>query len=577
MVIAALLIGITGGFAAEGVVYSIKFINTLLYYGNFSAEYLEPSESRYGLLVILIPAAGGLVAGLMTFLVTKGSEGEEDSGDAERVLSKDNKSSAGISYFRPVTSIIAIGTGAPFGAEGPVMAAGSAIGSLFTRILRIGKGEGIILLAAGASAGLAGIFGSPFAAIFFSVELLLSEYSPRTLIPVTLASLAAAGVRITLHGTDPMFSIPGLAPPSNISLSMYLLIGGLVGTASVLLTWSVYLTGRIFRKLSVHWRWWPAIGGLCVGMIGYYSPDTLGVGYSVIRDILSGEMLGTALILLFVLKAVSWSVSFGSTVTGGTIAPMFIVGGGLGVTVSGLISMHFPDAGLDPRMAGLVGMAAMFGGVSRAMLTSTVFAFETTLQAHALLPLLLGCTASYLISSLLTGRSIMTEKLVRKGLIVPKDPDTDILEQVLVREVASYGVATLNGTHTVEEVNDWINSGDENGGFQGFPIIDEKGNLTGVITRRDIYDENVPHYTKVDELIKRPPVVVFEDNTLRDAVNIMSKESVGRLPVVTRNDPRKVRAILTRSDILKAHSVYTEKNMTPEKKKSFFRFMFRRK
>jgi len=570
ILIVAFFLGIAGGLVAELFIYLIKFINTLSFYGTLSADHLEPSVERFGFFIVFIPVIGGLIVGFMAYYWSKGIRGDGIPEAMEHVLAKGSNIPARMSFLKPISSSIAIGTGGPFGAEGPIIATGSAIGSLFGQYLKITDNERKTLLAAGAAAGIAATFGSPVAGILLAIELLLFEFNPRSVVPVAMASIVATAVRITIHGVDPIFHMPSLPQPSDVALAVYLLLGGVIGVASVVVTWSIYFIEDLFEKLPIHWKWWPAIGGIAVGIIGYISPHTMGVGYDVIDDILSGHIIGNALIILFFLKFLSWSISLGSTTSGGTLAPIFVIGGGLGAALCGVLNSHFPGLGVDPRLAGLIGMAALFGGAARAMLTSAVFAFETTLQPHALLPLLGGCTAAYLVSSLLMKQSIMTKKIVRKGIRVPVGIEADILDQILVREVASYGLVTLKGDMTLGDVNTWLNSIRNNGTHQGFPAIDDEGNLLGVVTRRDLFAEELNPHMKISELIKRPPVVVYEDNSLRDAVDIMAEESVGRLPVVVRSNPRKVRAILTRSDILKAHGRHLHQVKMMERKRSFF-------
>jgi chloride channel protein, CIC family len=290
-----------------------------------------------------------------------------------------------------------------------------------------------------------------------------------------------------------------------------------------------------------------------VGIIGYISPDTLGVGYSVIDNVLSGDLVGKTLILLFTLKFVSWAIALSSGSSGGTLAPLFTIGGGLGAALGAGLVILLPSAGVDPNIAALVGMAAMFTGASRAFLASVVFAFETTLQPNGILPLLGGCGAAYLVSGLLMEHSIMTEKIERRGIRVPAEYGIDILEKILVRESASYKVVSLGSGQTLWEVRGWMGTRQPGSGHQGFPVIDDMGILVGVLTRRDISGSHLPNTATMAELVKRPPVTIFEDDTLRDAVDLLSENGIGRLPVVIRSNPKRVVAMLTRSDIISAN------------------------
>ncbi len=327
-----------------------------------------------------------------------------------------------------------------------------------------------------------------------------------------------------------------------------------MGLASVYVTRAVYLIEDGFDKLPIHWMWWPAIGGVAVGVIGYFSPHTMGVGYDNIENIVSGNVVGIALLGLVVAKFVSWAIALGSGTSGGTLAPLFTIGGGLGSLLGAVVIAIAPGLGLDVRVAALVGMAAIFAGASRAMLASVVFAFETTRQPLGLLPLLGGCSAAYLVSLLLMRSTIMTEKMARRGTDVDADYAVDFLAQVLVKDIASPNVIVLEGDDAVEEVRDWMVSREDESRHQGFPVVDKAGQLVGVVGRGDLLDLELPIDAKVRDVIKRPPVVIFSDNTVREAADHMVRQGVGRLPVVTKADPNRVVGIVTRSDLLAAHA-----------------------
>src|SRR5438874_3107773 len=285
---------------------------------------------------------------------------------------------ARLTFLKPLSAAIAIGTGGPFGAEGPIIATGGALGSLVGQIIRTTASERKTLLAAGAAAGMAATFGSPVSAVLLAVELLLFEFRPRSLIPVALAAATAAGVRVIFDGVKPVFPMPDLTTPAGAALAWYIVLGAVIGAISVYVTRAVYFVEDSFEHLPIHWMWWPAIGAVAVGICGYFAPHTLGVGYDNIDRILSGDIAGEALLFLGGLKFISWSISLGSGTSGGTLAPLFTIGGALGALLGEVVARSFPHLGVDPRIAALVGMAAMFAGASRALLASVVFAFETT-------------------------------------------------------------------------------------------------------------------------------------------------------------------------------------------------------
>jgi len=303
--------------------------------------------------------------------------------------------------------------------------------------------------------------------------------------------------------------------------------------------------------------WWPAIGAVVVGIVGYIEPRTLGVGYDNIDQILSGGIVGYALATLVVLKLVSWAIALGSGTSGGTLAPLFTIGGGLGSMLAAGGMLLFPGFQFDLRVAGLVGMAAMFSGASHAMLTSIVFAFETTRQPLGLLPLLGGCSAAYLVSIMLMRHSIMTERLARRGAPVPTEYTADYLNQLLVRDHATTGVVTIRADETVEAALARVSGGSTERTHNGFPVVTADGRLIGVVTRRDLDDPKAPSKL-VGAILKRPPVVIHPDNTLREAADHMVHEKVGRLPVIPRKGPPKVIGIITRSDLLEAHQTRLE-------------------
>jgi CBS domain-containing protein len=298
--------------------------------------------------------------------------------------------------------------------------------------------------------------------------------------------------------------------------------------------------------------WWPAIGGIAIGVCGYFVPRTLGVGYENIRDLLSGKWenaIGFVAILCTV-KFISWALSISSGTSGGTMAPLFTIGGAFGQVIGWGAAMVLPAAGIDFKVAGLVGMAALFAGASRAFLASTVFAFEATEQPFSLLPLLAGCAASYLVASLLSKNSLMTEKIVRRGVATPSDYVPDVLSQVLVRNVAAKPVVSLSATQTVGEVRRWIDADGPETRHQGFPILDAAGVLVGVLTRRNLLDAQTDETKPLADLITRMPKFVYDDCTVRQAADHMVRHSIGRLPVLSHAKPPQLVGILTRSDIL---------------------------
>lgn len=550
----AILVAFGAGFVAVILMRLIGLITNLSFYGRFSTAFSSPADNHLGLWVVLVPVVGGVIVGIMARYGSAAIRGHGIPEAMEQVLYNESRVPPRVTILKPVSAAFAIGTGGPFGAEGPIIATGGALGSLVGQLLRTTADERKVLLAAGAAAGMAATFGSPVSAVLLAIELLLFEYRARSLVPVALAASTATAVRLAFIGSGPIFPMSNLAQPGGAALATYIVLGAIVGLASVYVTRAVYAIEDGFDKLPIHWMWWPALGGVAVGAIGYFFPHTMGVGYDNIENIVAGNFVGVTLLGLVIAKFVSWAIALGSGTSGGTLAPLFTIGGGLGSLLGAAVIALAPALGVDVRVAALVGMAAIFAGASRAMLASVVFAFETTRQPLGLLPLLGGCSAAYLVSLLMMRGTIMTEKLARRGTDVEADYAVDYLSQILVKDVASPDVVALDADNAVEEVRDWMASREEESRHQGFPVIDKDGNLLGVVGRGDLLDLELPIDATVRDVIKRPPVVIFTDNTVRQAADHMVRQGVGRLPVVTRKEPTRVVGMVTRSDLLAAHA-----------------------
>ncbi len=548
-----ILLGVGASAAAEILLRLIGLITNLCFYGTLSTEFTSPAGHHLGLFVLVIPIVGAIVVGFMARYGSPAIRGHGIPEAMEQVLTNQSRIPARVLIWKPISTAVSIGTGGPFGAEGPIIATGGAMGSLLGQLLHTSADERKTLLAAGAAAGTAAIFGTPFGAVMLAIELLLFEFKPRSIIPVTMAAVTAAGIRVALHGAAPVFPMPDLQPAAGSAMAIYIVLGALVGVASVFVTRAVYAIEDAFDHLPIHWMWWPAIGAIAVGVIGYFAPRTLGVGYDNITDILGAKLTVSAIAFLCGMKFLSWAISLGSGTSGGTLAPLFTVGGGLGALLGAAANALYPAAQVDIRVAALVGMAAIFAGAARAVLTSVIFAFETTLQPLGLLPLLGGCAASYLISCLMMTQSIMTEKIARRGIKVPSEYGADALEQIEVATVATRTVVTLTSEQTLADIRRWIDAAGPGTRHQGFPVVDGGRMLIGVVTRRDLLDLKQPAELTVRELIRRPPVLVYSDCTLRQATDHMVRHDLGRLPVVDRAEPGRVVGILTRSDILSAY------------------------
>jgi len=545
VVINAIIIGLI----AKVLVALINLITNLSFYGRFSFEENGPAGNHLGLSVVLIPVIGGLIVGIMARLGSSAIRGHGIPEAMEQVLTNESRIKPIITLLKPLSAAISIGTGGPFGAEGPIISTGGAFGSLAGQIMRISPNERKIMLTAGATAGMAAIFGTPIAAVLLAIELLLFEFSPRSIIPVALACATGAAMHLVLFGTGPVFPMPDIAAPTYQALIWYVVLGGVIGIIAALVSKSIYLIEDLFEKLPVHWMWWPAIGAVAIGVVGYFAPYTLGVGYSNITDLLTGSLPMQMVLGLCLLKFVSWSVSLGSGTSGGTLAPLLTIGGATGICLGTASLYLFPGSDINLPTCALIGMAAMFAGSSRALLTSIIFAFESTMQPHGLLPLLGACTASYLVSFFLMKGTIMTEKIQRRGIITPDAYEPDVLQRLHVGEamISSFPKA---GSHELTGV---VLKRLRLQNREKLPVVvqDESGQFAGVITPLALYQAK--EEDPVGSLTQQYKAHVYPESRMNLAIDLMDRYRIDFLPVVRRENKQEIVGILTASLLFSAY------------------------
>ena len=437
---------------------------------------------------------------------------------------------------------------------------GGAFGSLFAQQFHLSAAERKTLLVAGAAAGMSAVFATPVAAVLLAVELLLFEWKPRSFIPVALASIVASVLRVPMLGAGPIFPVSPHAPMSATELAFAAGLGILAGFGSGLLTMLVYACEDLFQKLPFHWMWWPAIGALFIGMGGLVEPRVLGVGYDTIHSLLRGELVGAVVIGLLVAKALVWAIALGSGTSGGVLAPLLIMGGALGAFAGSCIPVG------DPGLWSLVGMAAMMGGTMRSPLTAMLFAVELTRDFNLFPALLMGSVAALGVTVLLMRRSILTEKLARRGYHLTREYSVDAFELARVREVMDRNVPTVPAAMKLSELSDRIAQGDPDlSRRQGTLIVDEQSQLVGIITRGDIVRASRHNHAAemtVAEAGSTELAVAFADEPLHAALTKMLNRDIGRLPVVERNEPTRVVGYLGRAALLSARMrLHEEENV----------------
>jgi CIC family chloride channel protein len=397
---------------------AIGLVGNLAFHGRLATEELGTPESL-ALWTCLVPVAGGLLVGLIARFGSPAVRGHGIPEVIETVLAQDSQVPLRVALLKPLCAAISIGTGGPFGAEGPVIGLGGSLGSILGRMVDTTVWERKVLLSAGAAAGVTAVFGCPVAAMLLAVELLLFEYRPASLLAVGLACGASAALRMAFHGTAPVFVMPLLQVSTAWAWVFYALLGLPLGLAAAGIVVSVHAVEGLYQRLPFHWMWWPALGGLAVGLLALFEPRILGPGYPTIGDLLNGRLLGAALALFVAVKLLAWVLALGSGTAGGTLAPLFAIGGALGALCTWGASLLWPDLGLDPRMGAVLGMAAVFAGASHAVLASILLALETTHQSAGALPLLTCCLLATLVCRTLLPHSLMTEGPARRGVAIP--------------------------------------------------------------------------------------------------------------------------------------------------------------
>src|ERR1700685_3883590 len=550
-------IGLLAGLIAFVLYKLIGLFTNIFFYHRFVAEFISARHNQLPIWVIPIPVIGGIIVGFMAKYGTSKIKGHGIPEAMEAVMVNRSRIEPRVAILKPISAAIAIGTGGPFGAEGPIIQTGGAIGSLVGQAFHTTASERKVLLACGAAAGMSATFNTPIAGVILAIELLLCEFKARSFIPLVIASTLATAVHMQLLGAGPMFKVTPMAFGIPQALPFYLVLGLVCGLAAVGFSKLLYWTEDQFEKLPVDELWWPAIGALGLGIIGYFVPRVLGVGYDTISDILNANLAWKLLLVIMVAKAVALVISLGSGTSGGLLAPMFMSSAAMGGVFAMGVDRILPAANLSAGAFALVAMGAVFGAASRATFSFIIFAFEITRDYNSVLPLMLvSVIADGIAMWLMPRASIMTEKLARRGLHIHQEYEADVLQQVRVSETMDQDAPTLPADMKVGELSDLIARRDPSvSRHQGMLILDSDGNLAGVITRGDVMralDADPSGASTVLDAGTRDVVVTYPDEMLHDASSKMLRNNIGRLPVVDRKDPRKVVGYLGRPGIMAA-------------------------
>ncbi len=553
----AVVIGVVSAYVAVALLKLINFFTNLFFFQRLSDAPASPGNSHLGLWLLAVPVIGGLIVGLIARFGSDKIRGHGIPEAIEAILLRGAKVEPKLALLKPVSAAIAIGSGGPFGAEGPIIMTGGAFGSLIAQFFHLTSAERKTLLVAGAAAGMSATFAAPFASILLAIELLLFEWKPRSFIPVALASVTAEAARVHLLGAGPVFPVPlHDAVFSPAILFGCLLAGILSGGLSSLLTQLVYAVEDAFAHLKkIHWMWWPAIGSVAVGIGGLIFPRALGVGYDVIGQLLQGDAPIKLIVGVLVIKCLIWSISLGSGTSGGVLAPLLMMGAALG----SLDALFLPHQGMG--FWPLISMGAMLAGTMRSPLTGVIFAFELTGDYHSILPLLIACVSAHTFTVLTMSRSILTEKISRRGHHLSREYVVDPLEALAVEDVMRKNITAFPAESTIAELETALAHNDNPRGQRVYPVIDENQHLLGVMTRNDLLTAITNERTgeganvQLSQVVAKTPVIAFPEEPLRMVVNRMASTGLTRFPVVTQNGGPRLVGLIGLEDLLKAREL----------------------
>ena len=551
----AVVVGAAGAAAAWALYHLISLATNIAYYGRFSAAPASPPGHALGWLSVLIPVAGCLIIGLMARFGSEKIRGHGIPEAMEAILIGRSRIQPRVALLKPLSSAISIGTGGPFGAEGPIIMTGGAFGSLFAQLFHLSNAERKTLLVAGAAAGMAATFGTPVAAMLLAVELLLFEWKPRSFVPVAIASIVAAACRPYLMGGGILFPMPESATMAPLGLVLAAVLGVVAGFGSGLLTQMVYACEDAFQRLPIHWMWWPALGGVVIGLGGMIDPHALGVGYDNIAALLQGHLTTADVVRLMLVKSVIWSVALGSGTSGGVLAPLLMMGGALGSLFGGLLP--FGDHGASTGTWALIGMAAIMGGTMRSPLTAIVFALELTYNMGALVPVAVACVMAHATTVLLLRRSILTEKVARRGHHVMREYIVDPFETMRVAEIMARPVETLPADMPIGDVVTFFTAGDAATRHKSYPVVDADGRLAGIVSRSDVLRwtvEGWPAGQVLRDVISEQELTVgYDDDLVGRLADRMAAADASRVPILRRGD-RAVVGLVARRDLLRVRA-----------------------
>ena len=555
----ALVVGFIGGLVAQGLLELIYLFTNIFFYGKWSFAITSPVHHHLGAWVILIPPIGGLLVGIMIYLWEPTLKGHGIPEAMEAVLVGKSLVRMRVGVLKPLATAFAIGTGGPFGAEGPIIQTGAAFGSIFAQVTKLTPYQRRVLLASGAAAGMAATFVAPFAGILVAIELLLFEFRARSFIPVAISSVVATAVAVHFRGWAPLFPTPAFSLKSMQELWLFALMGLLMGLIGIAMIRVLFRVEDLFDNhfpLKPRLIWAPAFGALLLGVIGYFYPQVFGTGYDTIRDMLNDRLSTGTLLGVSLAKFWALVISLGSGTTGGVFAPSLIVGGGIGAVYAQVWHHFFPHFVSDPALYALVAMAAVFGGIARAPFTSIVFLFELSRNPNALLPLVVCCVVSDGFVRLFSAESIMTGKLIKRGLIVRQDYSVPVLMRAWIEQVMRKNFTVVRPDDEVRAVVREVTPE-----AMGVILVVEKdGHLVGIVEAHDLLkgaDSNL----KIQDIARQDYVMARPGQTVDEVVREMVLHNAENVVVVEQDGKATPIGVARAADILRLRSWIMEEEI----------------
>ena len=551
----AAVLGVAGAVLAWLLLMLIRLATNVFYFHQMSFVERSPADNTLGWWAALMPVIGGLIIGVIARYGSEKIRGHGMPEAIEAIVFKGGKVAPRIAILKPIATAIAIGSGGPFGAEGPIIMTGGATGSLIGQLLRTTDAERTTLLVAGAAAGMSATFSCPLSAVLLAVELLLFEWRPRSLVPVAVASVTAGAIRRLLLGPGPIFPMqPTTVPMHHMAMIGALIVGVVAALLSMGLSRTLYAIEDFFERLPIHWMWWPAIGGVIVGIGGLIFPPALGVGYGVIQRLVTDDVTWKLILGVLLVKSFIWTFSLGSNTSGGILAPLLMIGGAMGAAMGHVLTPVSQGAWA------LVGMSSVLAAAIGAPLTAAMLAVELTHNGGLMLPVLLACVVSYAMGVLLQPRSILTERLSRRGFHLSREYGVDPLETVMVRDVMHTSMFALSDKALRRDAANWLAKMNQRGSEAWshwqrlFPLVDSVGHLRAVLTRGQMItaaSAGELDRTLLDEGTSEP-ITIGPRDTLRNAAEKMAELKLTSFPVV--DGAGMLVGILNIDDLLTARS-----------------------